>query len=113
MGADWNLIAMTEPLDSQPAPHRQPPKPQLRADLMSASPEYDTIELPANTTIIITQPLEITHSVNIIGNNATLLFDQGNTAAWPASRFGCDLRRHFTIPTTYNSSSKTSQSSST
>ena len=55
---------------------------------MSESPEYDTIDLPANTTIVITQPLEITHSVQIIGNGATLLFDQGNTAAWPASASG-------------------------
>ena len=55
---------------------------------MSESPEYDTIDLPANTTIVITQPLEITHSVQIIGNNATLLFDQGNTAAWPATASG-------------------------
>ena len=55
---------------------------------MSESPEYDTIDLPANTTIVITQPLEITHSVQIIGNNATLLFDQGDTAAWPATASG-------------------------
>ena len=45
---------------------------------MSEGPEYDTIELPTNTTILITQPLEITHSVQIISNNATLLFEQGD-----------------------------------
>ena len=55
---------------------------------MSESPEYDTIDLPANTTIVITQPLEITHSVQIIGNNATLLFEQGDTAPWPATASG-------------------------
>ena len=52
------------------------------------SPEYDTIDLPANTTIVMTQPLEITHSVQIVGNNATLLFQQGDTAPWPASASG-------------------------
>ena len=36
----------------------------------------------------MTQPLEITHSVAIIGNNSTLLFQQGSTAAWPASASG-------------------------
>ena len=44
---------------------------QLRADLMSTSPEYDTIDLPAGQTIVIAQPLEITHSVKIVGNGAT------------------------------------------
>ncbi len=55
---------------------------------MSVDPEYDTIDLPANTTIVITQPIEITHSVEIVGNNATLLFDQGDTAAWPSTASG-------------------------
>ena len=55
---------------------------------MSVDPEYDTIDLPANTTIVITQPIEITHSVQIVGNNATLLFDQGDTAAWPSTASG-------------------------
>ena len=55
---------------------------------MSVDPEYDTIDLPANTTIVITQPIEITHSVKIVGNNATLLFDQGDTAAWPSTASG-------------------------
>ena len=55
---------------------------------MSESPEYDTIDLPANQTIVITQPLEITHPVKIVGNKATLFFQQGNTAAWPADASG-------------------------
>jgi len=55
---------------------------------MSVGPEYDTIDLPANTTIAITQPLKITHSVKIVGNSATLLFDQGSTAAWPSTASG-------------------------
>ena len=37
---------------------------------------------------MITQPLEITHSVKIVGNGATLYFQQGNTAAWPADASG-------------------------
>ncbi len=88
MGAAWNLSAMTEPLNSQAAPAPPTTEAELRSDLMSESPEYDTIDLPANTTIMITQPLEITHSVQIIGNNATLLFEQGDTAAWPATASG-------------------------
>ncbi len=79
---------LTQPLNSQPAPAPPTTEAELRSDLMSTSPEYDTIELPANTTIVITQPLEITHSVQIIGNNATLLFDQGSTAPWPATASG-------------------------
>ena len=55
---------------------------------MSTSPEYDTIDLPAGQTIVITQPLEITHSVKIVGNGATLYFQQGSTAAWPSSASG-------------------------
>ena len=82
------LSALTQPLDSQAAPAPPTTEAELRSDLMSESPEYDTIDLPANTTIVITQPLEITHSVQIIGNNATLLFDQGDTAAWPATASG-------------------------
>ncbi len=88
MGADWSLTALTQPLNSQSAPPPPTTEAELRTDLMSASPEYDTIDLPANTTIVITQPLEITHSVDIIGNNATLLFDQGDTAPWPATASG-------------------------
>ena len=88
MGADWNSSALTEPFDSQAPPPAPATEAQLRADLMSSSPEYDTIDLPANTTIVITQPLEITHSVKIVGNNATLLFEQGDTAPWPATASG-------------------------
>ena len=88
MGAAWNLSEMTEPLNSQAPPTPPTTEAQLRNDLMSNSPEYDTIDLPANTTIVITQPLEITHSVQIVGNNATLLFQQGNTAAWPSTASG-------------------------
>jgi hypothetical protein len=88
-GAAWNLSASTNPFDSQPAPNPAPTtEAQLRADLMSVVPEYDTIDLPANTTIVIAQPLEITHSVQIVGNNATLLFDQGTTTAWPSTASG-------------------------
>ncbi len=88
MGADWNLSALTEPINTLAPPAAPTTEAQLRSDLMSTSPEYDTINLPANTTIVITQPLEITHSVEIVGNNAVLLFQQGSTSAWPASASG-------------------------
>ena len=87
-GADWNLAELTTAPNSQAAPAPPTTEAQLRADLMSESPEYDTIDLPANQTIVITQPLQITHSVTIVGNNATLYFQQGNTAAWPADASG-------------------------
>jgi hypothetical protein len=89
VGADWDSTARANPLNSQP-PAASPPttEAQLRALLASSNPEYDTIQLPANATIILTQPLEITHSVALIGNNSTLLFQQGATAAWPASASG-------------------------
>lgn len=88
VGTRTNPALMTEPLNGR-APAAPPTtEAELRADLMSASPEYDTINLPANQTIVVTQPLEITHSVRIIGNGATLYFQQGNTAAWPASASG-------------------------
>lgn len=87
-GSDPNLSLLAEPINSQPAPPPPTTEAQLRAALMSTSPEYDTIDLPAGQTIVITQPLEVDHSVDIIGNGATLYFQQGNTAAWPASASG-------------------------
>jgi len=89
VGADWDSSARTNALDTQSPPSPAPTtEAELRSDLLSTSPEYDTIDLPANTTIVITQPLEITHSVKIVGNNATLLFQQGETPAWPADASG-------------------------
>ena len=89
VGGDWSPSARANSLDSQPPPASVPTtEAQLRALLASTSPEYDTIDLPANATIILTQPLEITHSVALIGNNSTLLFQQGTSAAWPASASG-------------------------
>jgi hypothetical protein len=88
-GQNWSLAARTDPLNLVSAPNPPPTtEAQLRADLESTTPEFDTINLPANTTIVITQPLEITHSVKIVGNNATLLFRQGNTASWPSAASG-------------------------
>ena len=88
-GSDWNPAARATALNNQPAPSPSPTtEAGLVALLASTSPEYDTIDLPANATIIMTQPLEITHSVAIFGNNSTLLFQQGSTAAWPASASG-------------------------
>jgi hypothetical protein len=87
-GADWDLSAKTDALDAQAAPIPPTTEAELRSDLKSTTPEYDTIDLPANATIVITQPLAITHSVQIIGNNATLLFQQGDTAPWPATASG-------------------------
>ncbi len=88
-GGDWNPVARTNAFNDQPAPSPAPTtEDQLRALLASTSPEYDTIDLPANATIVLTQPLEITHSVALIGKNSTLLFQQGSTADWPASASG-------------------------
>jgi hypothetical protein len=86
-GSVWNPALMTIPPDSQ-APPPPTSEAQLRADLQSESPEYHTIDLPANQTLVITQPLELTHSVRVVGNHATLLFRQGATANWPASASG-------------------------
>jgi hypothetical protein len=89
VGGDWNKSLLTTPLDSQAPPGPAPTtESQLDRDLSSTSPEYDTIDLPANTIIVVTQPIKITHSVRLVGNNATLLFQQGNTAAWPATASG-------------------------
>jgi hypothetical protein len=88
-GGNWNVAERANSLNSQPPPSPAPStEAQLRALLASTSPEYDTIDLPASATIIVTQPLEITHSVAIIGNNSRLLFEQGSSAAWPASASG-------------------------
>ena len=38
MGADWNLSAMTQPLNSQPAPAPPTTEAELRSDLMSDKP---------------------------------------------------------------------------
>jgi len=87
-GSAWDLGKLTVAPTAQSPPSPPTTETQLRSDLASTSPEYDTINLPANQTIVITQPLEITHPVKIIGNGATLLFQQGNTPAWPASAAG-------------------------
>ncbi len=87
-GAAVDPALMAAPIGSQSPPSPPTTEAQLRADLASTSPEYDTINLPAGQTIAITQPIEITHSVRIVGNGATLYFDQGNTAAWPAAASG-------------------------
>jgi len=87
-GAAWDLSKLTESLNALSPASPPTTEAQLRSDLMSTSPEYDTISLPANQTIVITQPLEITHSVKILGNNATLFFQQASTPAWPASAAG-------------------------
>ena len=76
-GTDANLALLTQPMNGQAAPAPPTTEAQLRADLMSTSPEYDTIDLPANQTIVITQPLEIVHSVKIVGNGATLISSRG------------------------------------
>jgi hypothetical protein len=88
VGSAWNLNLLINSSNTQSPPSPPTTEAQLRADLMSASPVYDTIDLPTDTTIVITQPLEITHSVDIVGNGATLDFSQGNTAAWPAAAAG-------------------------
>jgi hypothetical protein len=88
VGAAWDPARLIAPWNSQASPPAPTTETQLRAVLLSESPEYDTIELPADQTIVITQPLAITHSVRIVGNNATLLFQQGQTAAWPADASG-------------------------
>ncbi len=87
-GAAWDVSRLINPINSQAAPPPPTTEAQLRADLASEAPEYDTIDLPANQTIVITQPLALTHSVRIVGNGATLLFQQGATAAWPAAASG-------------------------
>ncbi len=87
-GTTVNLALLARPINAVAAPAAPTTEAQLRADLMSTSPEYDTIDLPAGQTITITQPLEITHSLRIVGNGATLYFDQGSTAAWPSSASG-------------------------
>src|SRR5262249_36712026 len=87
-GTKDNLALLTQPLNAQASPPPPTTEAQLRADLLSTSPEYDTIDLPTDQTTLITQPIQITHSVKIVGNGATLLFQQGNTAAWPASAPG-------------------------
>ncbi len=89
MGGTANPAEITNGFNNQPAPSPDPTtESQLDADLHSESPEYDTIDLPANQTITITQPIQITHSVQIVGNNATLDFNQGSTGAWPSSAGG-------------------------
>ena len=88
-GGDWSPSSRATPLNNLPPPSPAPTtEAQLRALLGSTSPEYDTIDLPANSTIVLTQPLEITHSVALVGSNSTLLFQQGSTAPWPASASG-------------------------
>src|SRR5262249_53501561 len=88
VGGAWDNVRLTTPRSDEAAPLFVTTETELRAALGSEHPEYGTIDLPPNQTIVITQPLEFTHSVKIVGNNATLLFQQGETAAWPAGASG-------------------------
>jgi hypothetical protein len=87
-GAAWDVSRLITPINAQAPPPAPATEAQLRALLLSQTPEYDTIELPASQTIVITQPMVLTHSVRIVGQGATLLFQQGATADWPASASG-------------------------
>src|SRR5262249_53956072 len=87
-GAAWDLSRLINPVNAQAPPPPPRTEAQLRADLASQDPEFDTIDLPANQTIVISQPLVLTHSVKIVGTGARLLFQQGATAAWPAAASG-------------------------
>ncbi len=93
VGGDWNPAARASAFNDQPAPSPAPTtEAQLRALLASTSPEYDTIDLPANTTIILTQPLEITHSVAIDRQQLDLALPAGLDRGLAGERIRRDLR---------------------
>ena len=73
-GGPWNPALVAK--SSTAIPKRSRPQPRLMSALewTTGSTEYDTITLPANASWTLTQPLEINHSVEIMGQNATLTF---------------------------------------
>ena len=71
-GAAWDLTQRTQPLNSTSPPAPPPPRSR-RTNSDLANPAYGTIDLPAGQTIVITQPVAITHSVRIVGNEAAPL----------------------------------------
>ena len=88
-GTDVNLTLLTEPINAEAPPAPPTTEAEFRADLASTSPEYDTIDLPAGQTITITQPIEITHSVHIVGNGRLRSTStRGARPPWPASASG-------------------------
>ena len=90
-----NLSLMYNPLTNTTPPTAYPTNgAQLQQDLNSTSPVYNFIDLQPGATIYADQPIQITQSVTIVGNGATLDFDQqmnytgGSTANWPSTATG-------------------------
>ncbi len=79
---DWNLSDLTPVTSTHAAPPDVTTGAGLQTDLNSTSPEYDVIDLEPGALIVSNNPIEITHTVTIVGNGATIEFQQdGNT--WP------------------------------
>ena len=87
-----NLSLLYNPLTNATPPTAYPANgAQLQADLNSTSPVYNVIDLQPGAMIYADQPIQISQSVEIVGNGATLKFDQqysytgGSTANWPST----------------------------
>ena len=90
----YNLSLLQNPLTNTTPPADPTNGYQFQQDLNSTNPVYNVIDLPAGQTIYADQPIQISQSVTIVGNGATLDFDQqatytgGSTANWPSGDSG-------------------------
>jgi hypothetical protein len=86
MGASWDIEARLPEIST----NRSYPTTGDTLVAVLANSSIGTITLSAaNSPYIIKSPIEITHSLHIIGNGATVLFQQGpNDPAWPAAAPG-------------------------
>ncbi len=88
-GAAWNPVLLANPLNTHSESISNASNSVMAEELIGAleynsingGQEYDTVTLPAGATIVLTQPLEINHSVQVIGNGTTIQFD----ASWTSS----------------------------
>ena len=84
MGGSSNPELLAPPPNSQLTAYNVSTASQLQTDLNEG---YGTISLQAGATITSQQPILITDSVTISGNNATLEFEPDG-AVWPATATG-------------------------
>lgn len=75
---DWNLTKLTNPPTPTPTPVPTATSAVTLQNYLTAGDGI--IDLQAGQTIVCSQPISITHSVTIVGNNATLEFAQNGTA---------------------------------
>ena len=86
-GGAWQPGLVATPLNGRSVSGVSTQAALLAALDATGAGEVDTIGLAPGATIVLTGPLQITHSVRIVGDGASLVFTQGS-APWSGSASG-------------------------